>query len=911
MKIFLNKARSKKETNKVSNVTIDLKNNENLLPLTNISEYYNAYEQYLDEKKKSQIYRLSFNITPVCSNVLFNKVTEIIYHEGADDCVFFGSDKPHGNNVENIITYCKYKDIAFNNLNRTEMIKDTSFSHPKIGGVVYHCGFDIFNNHTLRKKEFGIINRLNSELDERVKNVFNTIEDFQRHKNGELVNDIIFDKNSKKEKINKHIYQIDNILTFEESINENLIEKNGWVGFINPTTLKIDNYVTNSISASINKCMNNNKACEMIDMYPDRSLFSFIPKVNKYRDNRIEKNWDYCLTYPYENYYNDIVQYETKDGVIINGLQCQIVDDIFSNKGTDNEVIYYDDYTHITLRTMFKNNFSINTLLKIVLIGEMDGEESVIYLDDFQKIISIGRTNSDKETYFGIYGDYLIENINKFDRPSQVNIRVSKVNNWGVCKYYFRKFKRIPNFKNTDVYVDNYVSKNEVEEYCNVNFNSTINSMGFSRTIYNDINAQLLFNDDINLKGLRDNLGREISNIYLTIVKNNQGNKEWYDDKDYCNENITNSRCFGKVTSGIKITDLNIFDYNVYKIHNVDSKLVTDESILGANEKILKNYQRWYKKVEKDGKTSFETPKPLEDDITIKGGDGNGGFLGDIVEFTEDTLTEIVLEEVYHRFNTRQREILDDEYGTIKVHDLISDDYEVGGSKFNVVEREYNKISNDLKLPINIDAEGYYYKAHYKIPLKEYKNTINRGFHTLINVASYNNRENDLHSITTSEDFYFTPMDYLYIYRKNDKKLYNGEVVDIDKNNRLNIKIRTNIPESDSLSDYIIFKHNIEKPDTGYNLHDGSGMFLWSDFKEDHEYDINSEISKYSFTNNAHYINKNIIFYLHRQDPKGEFEISNISSEIPMVSNLTVDGDKNNYENIETMIKDIEEGILC
>ena len=37
--------------------------------------------------------------------------------------------------------------------------------------------------------------------------------------------------------------------------------------------------------------------------------------------------------------------------------------------------------------------------------------------------------------------------------------------------------------------------------------------------IYSDDIAQILFNDDIEIGNLRDNLGREPSEIYLTIVK--------------------------------------------------------------------------------------------------------------------------------------------------------------------------------------------------------------------------------------------------------------------------------------------------------------------------------------------------------------------------------------------------------
>lgn len=63
--------------------------------------------------------------------------------------------------------------------------------------------------------------------------------------------------------------------------------------------------------------MNNNKACEIYNMYPDISLFSFVPKYNKYQQRK-ESNWDYCLTYPY---LSDVEMFKTvndgKDGILI------------------------------------------------------------------------------------------------------------------------------------------------------------------------------------------------------------------------------------------------------------------------------------------------------------------------------------------------------------------------------------------------------------------------------------------------------------------------------------------------------------------------------------------------------------------------------------------------------------------
>ena len=896
MKILLNKYRGKNSTNVNNKIPVSFSNKKRLLPLENIDEIVDEYERYLIEKKKSNIYRLSFNITPICSNVLFNNISEVIYKEGSDKCIVFGKNGVSGATdiiPTNIANYCDYKNIKFTGLTRHEMIKDTAFSHKDIGGVVYHCGYDIFNNHTLRKKEFNVINKLKNSKNDTNGIYFNTILAFKRDYSGEIVKEKGKMLTGENTTFDKHLYQVDNILSFEESINENLVEKNGWVGFINPSTLPIKNYG----DISINKCMNNNKSCEMIDMYPDRSLYSFIPKVNKYRGNRLEKNWDYCLTYPYENYYNEIVEYN--NGVVkVNGLKCVIVDDI--------EKLDYSENNNITLKTYIKNNISRGNLVSFILIGKQNKNDCVKQIYNRQTVASLGLNNKEKEYYFTVNGNELLEELNKFDEPLNVEIRVRRINEGGACEYYFRKFKRIPNFRNSNINVNEIIEKNTIDEYSNIDFNSTINNMGFSRTIYSDRNAQLLFNDNINLSGLRDNLGREISEIYLTIIKNNSGNKEWYDDKNFTSSAITFSRCFSQITSGIDILDPEIKDYNIHTIHNVNEDLVNVTFDDGTDNGV---YRRLF--VTNGSPKIYRKPKTLENDITVCGcEDKNGCFLGDIVEFNKHSLIENTLEKVYHRFNTRQREIVDKEYQNMTYDDIISDDYELGGANFSATTLDYyNKY-----FFLNIDAEGYYYQPHYKIPLKEYNKTIRQGSHTLVEVSEnseINKISDNIYSAVLKKNYYLENSENVILYHKITNKKINGTIIDIEGVYKNKVKIKVILGENESLFDYYIFKYNVEKTNTAYELDDGTGRYLWKNFKEDHEYDIDSDISKYSFTNNAHYINQNIVFYLHRQDPDGRYNIGNSSANILSLNNLGIEGDINDYSGIETMSKELEEGTIC
>lgn len=920
-RIFLNKNKSKDSVNKEKNINVNFNCDNRLLPLINIESGVNAYEQYVKEKKESQTYRLSFNITPICSNILFNKVSEIIYHEGAEDCVVFGENYISGDpgNIATLTKYCKYKETSYNTLRRHGLIRDTGFSHPECGGLVYHCGYDIFNNHTLRKKEFNVVNKLNETNKE--KNNFNTIYDFKRDYDG---NNILnysdnLEYGSNKKTFDEHLYTQQNILSFENSINENLVEKNGWVGFINPNGLNIPNY--NSIS--LNKCLNNNNACEMVDMYPDRSLFSFTPKINKYRENRLEYNWDYCLTYPFENFYdNMLVQHICYDGTKVNGLKAVLVNDL-----TIDELINFNDDGIITLKTYVKNNFKVNSLLNIILIGiNNEDKEIIVPLENNERVVRLGYEGKNNEYYFSIYADEIIEKLYYFKNINKIDIRVRKVNNGGISEYYFRKFRRIPNFNNSDVYNDGYVDTNEIKKYSSKNFNSTINNLAFSKTIYNDRNVQILYNDNINLKGLKDNLGRDISEIYLTIVKNNEGYKEWYYNKDYCNKNIKASHCFGKVTSGVNILDDNFKDYNIHKIHNIPTSITNYneyENVNGWKTIVEHNYSKLFnKEYDENGNVLYSLPKVLEDDINNNGviinGERNNEFFGDIVEFNKNELNETVLEEVLHRVNTAQREILDEEFRNIIVDEIIYDDYDLE-SGFTVSQKFYNEmeISNDddettIKLPINIEAEGYYYKPHYKIQLKKYKNSIKQGEHTRIIINSFFNLGDNKYKIVPVKNYFLTMNTTLYFYHKETKTFISGLIISKGTVFNEGVTIKVDLADNTNFSDYIIYKPNSEKPYGAYELNDGTGRYLWKELLEEHEYFDDNEISKYIFTNNAHYINKHIVFYLHRQDPDGKKSLSNTTNITPITQNLSIEGVVNDYSNFENMINEIEEGgLLC
>ena len=81
--IFLKEFDSKKSVSSNSGLNVSLGGKRKLLPLTDASYVISAYEQYEKERKNCNTIRLTCQINPICTNVLFNRITEIVKYEGS------------------------------------------------------------------------------------------------------------------------------------------------------------------------------------------------------------------------------------------------------------------------------------------------------------------------------------------------------------------------------------------------------------------------------------------------------------------------------------------------------------------------------------------------------------------------------------------------------------------------------------------------------------------------------------------------------------------------------------------------------------------------------------------------------------------------------------------------------------
>lgn len=878
LKLTLNENKSFSSINEIQNVNIELTSDGKLLPVNDLQGRIDAYEQYLKEKDACSKFRFVFTIRPYCSNVLFNRLTEGVYHEGSDDADMFLMEKQahdfgelvdkNGNKYLGYINAKKVLNPTIPKYITSPITRDCGYTsngyyndNEDKYNLNYNCGIDIFNNHLLRKKEFVCVNTKQA-----ISSIngwkLNTLFDSVRDPWGDTLSGITFN-NSSTTPTELHIYHNDNIYSFNDAISHNLHEENGWFGFYNttlPTLLSVftkksadignTNIVTSQVSSRL---LNNKTACSFVDLYPTREHFSFVPHYNTYR-KRSERNWEYMLMYPYANEYNYLVY---DDVLKISGVLCELE----LGKITIEQLLDRDTANTVnTPLTVMFNTHLKHTLLpgdRINLhIYNVAASGEVMKVHDAENIVvsSIGKNGYSSQNYFSVaLNDILtVLELAFDDYPSeaQLKFRFEKLSNDRTCKYYLRKFKKLPNFKNTLVNPINGVTAEDINNTLQTtDFNSSLNKLAFSKTIYGDDLVQIVYNDDIDVTGLRDNLGRELSVLYLTLVKTNKGYEKWYNDKQYGDESVEFSHCFGDVSSGFDLAP-NVTDYkemNVRMQHNITPDFGHyDTGLTPSTEK-------------------------LETGITAN----QYVLYGDIVEFDTYKVEETVLERVYHRFNTAQREYEKDETFKNLIIDYIkSDDYQVGGftpAQMGEVpehpEQVPNAMCNDTYA--NLAPEGYFYQPHYPIRIKEFDTTVNTGYHTKITFELV-----DGNTIETDKNYFLETNSKLYIYSKTTPGYrYIAYVESTSGDDFTTVTVRFDDASRTlrGLGEITILKPNILMPSTAYDFNDETGMYVWRDIMPTSKIPRSSELYGSIFTNGAIYLYKDINFYLKRQDPYGEY----------------------------------------
>lgn len=370
--------------------------------------------------------------------------------------------------------------------------------------------------------------------------------------------------------------------------------------------------------------ISNARFCLFYDMEPKRERFSFLPDVTNITNQQV-KNWELTITYPHAS--------DKKHPVVNGGLII-----------VDKQRVLVGGKPMTALSVPVFHNLLNGGVVKLMNTN-LDGTYQVIRvgLDDGKQ----------KNYYFCIDIDYNTLVLNS-------NSRMTKMYENVPSEYYFRKFKKIKTKSSNIIEPDDY----------------EVFKIAFSESIFSDDITEFVFNEDITIQDLVDNLGRPLSELYLTVIKTDS------------------NQIFTKISSGIEapyIPEFNTANINtslkdipvIQKIHNV----LTSPS---------------------------QTFTPLEFDVKVT----DNEFYGDVVEYNSITIKEVVLSDVNHRFNTVNRETTN------------------------------NSIVSGPR------PEGYYYKAHHLIKIRDFSSYIEEGDANTYGIPDY--------AIKLSNDKYYW-RDYLDI----------------------------------------------------------------------------------------------------------------------------------------------------
>jgi hypothetical protein len=366
--------------------------------------------------------------------------------------------------------------------------------------------------------------------------------------------------------------------------------------------------------------------CLFYDMEPKRQRFSFLPDNDPYHGNATTvDNWELTITYP--------ASIDSGHTMVLGGLM--MIESTPAVVGGRNMTAFGLACQH---------NLNIGDIVRLSGTTNYDGDHIVV------------RTGLDDGNYKPYY---FVLDLDPTAGFVGANARMTKMIGDVESRYYFRKFRKVKT-KSTNV-----INQYDYEVY----------KLGFSENVFNDDVTQFMFNQDIDITDLVDNLGRPLSELYLTFIKTNSNN------------------LFTNVSSGIEtpaIAKLTTSDFNTFlqdipvinRIHN---------STNGS---------------------PFTSHIPLENNVTFN--NSNTDFYGDLVEYNTNVLKETVLAEVYYRFNTINRE--DD---TQSVSYQVFEDGEV------------------YTIDLGPRHEGYYYKAHHLIRIRNFSTYIEQGNSSTVDMPSY------------------------------------------------------------------------------------------------------------------------------------------------------------------------------
>ena len=423
-----------------------------------------------------------------------------------------------------------------------------------------------------------------------------------------LVSNVLFNDNLK-------IYQRDGVTQSEKTDANQVIEVDGWFGYFDDDAETAQEYVSDANNYNDNK----SSLCELIHFSPG-------PNRLRFDDSDGKQNYMLKITYPYE----------TDDIELVNNTSGVSLKDGINIIGAEERVMNERSYT--SFRCVINHGLKKGDIVTLYGMGGLsDTQHQVVELGD--------QINNQRERYF-------VLDIPVTESLNEINVQTTtfkRTKDDVTSNYYVRKYKSLTtDFKDYDLF-----------------------PASFAESYFGDEEVAYNFTKDIDVSGLKDNLGRPLSELFLTIVKvdtdtSNDFKDQYWKDLTKNNTNIPTDirdRFWTKIKGGFLTENDTSVNYNVRSISS-------------------------------DGGTY---PQFHFNNID----ESDNEFIGDISEYNSIELSERIIDPIYHRVNTIYREYRKD-----------------------IVNL---KTTNDGGFEVDDLREGYIYRPHYRIKIREFASYIETG----------------------------------------------------------------------------------------------------------------------------------------------------------------------------------------
>jgi len=360
--------------------------------------------------------------------------------------------------------------------------------------------------------------------------------------------------------------------------SSDIFETDGWIGFYN------DELDETALEFNDNK----SALCEFIPFDPGYDRLRIL-------DSDGIPNYLFKITYPFES--KDISLIRNSSKTLKDGIPI-----------IEKFVIELNGRKYVGFKTAINHGLSANDEISLLNFNDNTPNNTLSLNQITYRVFKLGNQTNDLK-----FRTFIVD-VDPIDIDITADSTIKRIVQDKPSRYYVRRFKSLTSAATGDtggVYYKDY----------------DIYPAAFGTSYYNDKVAAFNFKKDVDVRGLTDNLGRPLSELYFTTIKNDS-------DTDITS---INSQYWLNQQSGLPAQFKDRFWTRIVAGYETENNVNINYNVKSFGDPTY-NGNTYYTNIDESDET----------------------FDGDIVEYNPSELVERRLELVHHRVNTIYREHLND-----------------------------------------------------------------------------------------------------------------------------------------------------------------------------------------------------------------------------------------------------------